>query len=74
MDLVESGSIQYGMQSFDQSIMKLYRSGLISYEEALTQCSNPDDFDLRVKGITSASDKGWTEFEESGSSKDDFSF
>ena len=74
MDLVESGSIQYGMQSFDQSIMKLYRSGLISYEEALTQCSNPDDFDLRVKGITSASDKGWSEFEESGSKKDDFSF
>ena len=30
MDLVESGSIQYGMQSFDQSIMKLYSYGLIS--------------------------------------------
>ncbi len=74
MDLVESGSIQYGMQSFDQSIMKLYRSGLISYEEALAQCSNPDDFDLRVKGITSASDKGWSEFEESAKPKDDFSF
>ncbi|UCE67912.1 MAG: type IV pilus twitching motility protein PilT [Candidatus Zixiibacteriota bacterium] len=74
MDLVESGSIQYGMQSFDQSIMKLYRSGLISYEEALSQCSNPDDFDLRVKGITSASDKGWSEFEESSKPKDDFSF
>jgi twitching motility protein PilT len=74
MDLVESGTIQYGMQSFDQSIMKLYRSGLISYEEALAQCSNPDDFDLRVKGITSASDKGWTEFEESSKPKDDFAF
>lgn len=74
MDLVESGNIQYGMQSFDQSIMKLYRSGLISYEEALAQCSNPDDFDLRVKGITSASDKGWSEFEESSQSKEDLSF
>jgi twitching motility protein PilT len=75
MDLVESGTIQYGMQSFDQSIMKLYRSGLISYEEALAQCTNPDDFDLRVKGITSASDKGWTEFEESNkAAEDDFSF
>jgi twitching motility protein PilT len=73
IDLIESGNIQYGMQSFDQSIMKLYRSGFISYEEAMTQCSNPDDFDLRVKGITSASDKGWSEFEESGKQKDDFS-
>ena len=74
MDLVESGSIQYGMQSFDQSIMKLYRSGMISYEESMAQCSNPDDFDLRVKGITSASDKGWKEFEESSNPKDDFAF
>ncbi|UCC78379.1 MAG: PilT/PilU family type 4a pilus ATPase [Candidatus Zixiibacteriota bacterium] len=74
IDLVESGNIQYGMQSFDQSIMKLYRSGLISYEEALAQCSNPDDFDLRVKGITSASDKGWSEFEESSKPGEDISF
>jgi twitching motility protein PilT len=74
MDLVESGSIQYGMQSFDQSIMKIYKSGLISYEEAMAQCTNPDDFDLRVKGITSASDKGWQEFEESTDKADDFTF
>jgi twitching motility protein PilT len=73
LDLIESGNIQYGMQSFDQSIMRLYRSGFISYEEAMIQCSNPDDFDLRVKGITSASDRGWTEFEESSKQKDDFS-
>ncbi len=73
LDLIESGNIQYGMQSFDQSIMKLYRSGFISYEEAMVQCSNPDDFDLRVKGITSASDRGWTEFEESSKKEDDFS-
>lgn len=73
LDLIESGNIQYGMQSFDQSIMKLYRSGFISFEEAMVQCSNPDDFDLRVKGITSASDRGWTEFEESSKQEDDFS-
>lgn len=62
-DLIESGSIQYGMQTFDQSIMQLYRNGIISYKEALAQTSNPDDFDLRVRGIVSSSDKGWTEFE-----------
>lgn len=57
-DLIEQGG-QYGMISFDQSIMKLYRAGMISFEEAMNQCSNPDDFDLRVKGITGASDR-WT--------------
>jgi twitching motility protein PilT len=74
IDLVEQGAIQYGMQSFDQSIMRMYRSGHISYEEALGQCSNPDDFDLRVKGITSASDRGWVEFEQRDKSKEKLSF
>ncbi len=64
IDLVESGSVQYGMQSFDQSIMKLYRQGIISYEEAMTQATNPEDFDLRLKGITGASDRGWTEYQK----------
>jgi twitching motility protein PilT len=62
-ELIESGNIQYGMQTFDQSIMQLYRNGIISYKEALAQTTNPDDFDLRVRGIVSTSDKGWTEFE-----------
>ena len=56
-DLIEQGGQQYGMVTFDQSIMRLYRSGMISFEEAMNQCSNPDDFDLRVKGITGAADR-----------------
>ncbi len=56
LDLVEQGE-QYGMMSFDQSIMNMYRNGYIDYDEALRQCSNPDDFDLRVQGITGASDR-----------------
>ena len=64
IELIESGSVQYGMQSFDQSIMDLYKRGMISYEEALTQASNPDDFELRIKGITGAADRGWHEFEK----------
>lgn len=74
IDFVEQGAIQYGMQSFDQSIMNLYRAGTISFEEAMAQCSNPDDFDLRVKGITSASDRGWTEMGGAPNPKEDFSF
>jgi twitching motility protein PilT len=62
-ELVESGAIQYGMQSFDQSIMDLYKRNMITYEEALIQATNPSDFELKVKGITGASDRGWREFE-----------
>ncbi len=58
IELIESGGTAYGMQSFDQAIMKAYRAGVISYEEALRNATNSDDFDLRVKGITGASD-GW---------------
>lgn len=59
LELIQSGNIQYGMQSFDQSIMKLYKQGWIDYETAMVNATNPDDFDLRVKGITSSSDAGW---------------
>ena len=59
MDLIETGGTQYGMQTFDQSIMKLYREGAIDYETAMENTTNPDDFDLRVKGITGASDRDW---------------
>src|SRR6266478_4608062 len=53
----------YGMQTFDQSLMSLFKQNLISYEEALRQCSNPDDFALRVSGISGTSDSSWDDFE-----------
>ena len=56
-DLVEQGTVQYGMQTFDQSIMNFYKQGMISFEEAMSHASNPDDFDLRLKGITGTSDR-----------------
>src|SRR5438093_923752 len=54
----------YGMQTFDQSLMQLFRSNLITYEEALRQSSNPDDFALRVSGISATSDSTWDDFEK----------
>src|SRR5207302_4444048 len=54
----------YGMQTFDQSLMFLFRQGLITYEEALRQSSNPDDFALRVSGISATSDSSWDGFEK----------
>jgi hypothetical protein len=36
---------------------------LVTYEEALNHVSNPDDFALRFRGIASASDGTWEDFE-----------
>ncbi|MBM4396029.1 MAG: PilT/PilU family type 4a pilus ATPase [Deltaproteobacteria bacterium] len=54
-DAIGAGQAQYGMQTFDQSLMGLYRDGWISYDEAISQCTNPADFALRCKGIGSGS-------------------
>src|SRR5438105_10862819 len=54
----------YGMQTFDQSLMQLFRSNIITYEEALRQSSNPDDFALRVSGISATSDSTWDQFDK----------
>jgi twitching motility protein PilT len=54
--LISTGHLHYGMQTFDQSLLMLYKKGLITYEEALLTASNPDDFALKVKGVQSTSD------------------
>jgi twitching motility protein PilT len=53
---IAAGTSQYGMQTFDQSIFGLYRSGLVSYEEALRWASNVDEFKLKVQGISTTSE------------------
>jgi twitching motility protein PilT len=61
-EAITQGFVSYGMQSFDQSLMQLYSKKLISYEEALRQCSNPDDFALKISGVSSTSDLNWDQF------------
>jgi twitching motility protein PilT len=63
-DAISRGYTSYGMQSFDQSLMFLMKENLITYEEALKHCTNPDDFALRVKGILATSDVSWDDFED----------
>lgn len=53
---------QYQMQSFDQSIMSFYEKQLISYEQAIENVSNADEFKLRLRGIQNTSDRGWEDF------------
>jgi twitching motility protein PilT len=55
-DMIEQSAIHYNMQTFDQSLLNLYKAGLITYEEALRRATNPDDFVLKVKGVQSTSD------------------
>ena len=50
-EALAAGTSQYGMQTFDQSLYDLYSPRPDSYEVALENASNPDDFKLRVQGI-----------------------
>ncbi|HUL70282.1 MAG TPA: type IV pilus twitching motility protein PilT [Gemmatimonadales bacterium] len=67
-DLIAEGTVSYGMQSFDQSLMKWYKDGVIAYESALFYSTNPSEFALRASGISSASDRTFTDM---GTSKSD---
>ena len=62
--VIAEGVSQYGMQTFDQSIMKHFTEQRISLENALRFCSNPTEFELRVKGIHATSDESWKSFEQ----------
>jgi twitching motility protein PilT len=62
-DAIARGYTSYGMQTFDQSLMGLWREGLITFEEALAQSTNPDDFALKARGISSTSDSRWDDFD-----------
>jgi twitching motility protein PilT len=63
-DAIAQGTSQYGMQTFDQSLFHLYKTDLISFEEALRQATNPDEFKLKVAGIQSTADMAQQEMEQ----------
>ena len=56
-DLIAEGSIQYGMQSFDQSLFQWYQQGMISYESAIFYATNPSEFALKVSGVDASGSK-----------------
>ncbi len=59
MDPLQTGQIQtaiaegeyYGMQTFDQALLKLIEEDRIGYEEALHVASRPQDFRLMVQSL-----------------------
>src|SRR6266571_196842 len=56
-ELIGEGSIQYGMQSFDQSLFEWYKRGVISYESAIFYATNPSEFALKVSGVDASGSK-----------------
>ena len=62
-DLIKEGTVQYGMQTFDQSLMAYYSQGIISYESAVFYATSPSEFALRVQGVAGTSDNSWSGFE-----------
>ncbi|HEX8362347.1 MAG TPA: type IV pilus twitching motility protein PilT [Longimicrobium sp.] len=58
-ELIADGRVQYGMQTFDQSLLELYRRGAISYDWAMHYASNPSEFALRASGVESGEQETW---------------
>ena len=62
---IAQGTSQYGMQTFDQSLYQLYKSGLITLEEAMKRATNPDEFRLKIQGVQFTSDAALESMEQS---------
>lgn len=62
-DVIEQGSSQYGMQSFDQHLSRLYQEGKITLEIALEAATSPSDF-MRTLNLESASNQSSIEVDK----------
>jgi twitching motility protein PilT len=51
-DAIASGFSQYGMQTFDQDILRLVKEEKVTVEEALRAVTNVEEFKMRLRGIT----------------------
>jgi twitching motility protein PilT len=59
LDPAQTGQIQeaiaegeyYGMQTFDQALLKLVEEDRVEYQEALKVSSRPQDFKLMVQSL-----------------------
>jgi twitching motility protein PilT len=46
-DIIREGSF-YGMQTFDQALLKLYREGLVGLDDAKNAATSPHDFQIML--------------------------
>jgi twitching motility protein PilT len=63
---ISQGTSQYGMQTFDQSIFQLYDQNLIKKETALRWATSPDDFKLKMQGISATGDSAADDMARNG--------
>lgn len=56
LDMIENSKRYYGMQSFNQALIELYKENQILLEDALTISPKPDDLKLRLTGLASGGD------------------
>jgi len=54
-DYVKDGR-EFGMQTFNQALLDLFQQEMISYEDALRNASNPEEFKLNVQGMFTGTD------------------
>jgi twitching motility protein PilT len=54
-DYIKEGR-EFGMQTFNQALLDLFQKALISYEDALLNASNPDEFKLNAQGMFTGTD------------------
>ncbi|MFC1855797.1 type IV pilus twitching motility protein PilT, partial [Thermodesulfobacteriota bacterium] len=47
-DFIEKSRLQYEMQSFDQHLLDLYKSGMITFETAKSAATNPSDLEREI--------------------------
>jgi twitching motility protein PilT len=57
-DYIEEGRDQYGMQTFDQHLMDLVESEIVTYETAKAASSAPNDFELKLQMLKRKSKVG----------------
>ncbi len=62
-EIIAAGVSQYGMKTFDLSLLELYEQGKVTYEEAVKWASSPSNFSLKVRGIQSTREN-WAESQE----------
>jgi twitching motility protein PilT len=60
-DAISTGRDPYGMISFDQSLTELVKNRFVTYEEAVSNATNADDFALFFRGVSKGG-SGGTDF------------
>ncbi len=64
---MSEGFGQYGMQTFDQSLMQLYRDEKITMNDALRFATSQTDFRVKMRGIDGQGGNAWMDFEKDDS-------